>query len=168
MTLQQSQALRSDTKGTSLYRDAMCCMFEDTQMFGDFLRHDLEILAHYANTREVENGELVFNEGDKGKQMYLVVRGSVKILKDSGKETQSLTTVKKGHTMGEMSILDQLPYSASAVAEENTLLVAISQADFELLAKEHPYLEFSILKRIARLISLRLRQTTGSLVDHIA
>ena len=66
-----------------------------------------------------------------------------------------------------MSLLDDLPYSATATAKDLTKLVLITRHNFERLTEEHPILGVKMLKKIARLMSLRLRQTTGVLVDHL-
>ena len=160
-------SIEGSESSSSSYQDELCCMIEGTRMVASFSRYDIEIIAHYATTVEIESGETLFSEGEKGRQMYLVTKGSIKILKDSGGETKSLFTVQQGHTLGEMSLFDNLPYSASAVAAQDSNLVSISYSNFDQLAQEHPFLGFNILKRIARLMSLRLRHTTGALVDHI-
>jgi CRP-like cAMP-binding protein len=69
--------------------------------------------------------------------------------------------------MGEMSLLDELPYSATAVAREDTQLLLLTRMNFERLGIEQPVLCNVLLRQIARLMSLRLRQTTGILLDYL-
>jgi CRP-like cAMP-binding protein len=117
----------------------------------------------------VARGKTIFREGEKGQYMALVVEGKVEVLKESeNHERKVIATIRPGKTMGEMSILDDQPHSATAVAKDTVTLVLITRMNFEKLTDEHPVLGVKILKKIARLMSLRLRQTTGILIDHLA
>ena len=69
--------------------------------------------------------------------------------------------------MGEMSILDELPYSATAIATKTTKVVLITKSDFDKLTEKFPDLGLRVMRKIARLLSLRLRQTTGILLDYL-
>ena len=95
--------------------------------------------------------------------MCLIIDGSVNILKGDKK----ITTVRPGKTMGEMSVIDGYPHSASAVAAEDTRLIMITRNQFEKLSNEHAKIAVHLLKRLACLMSLRLRQTTGVLCDYL-
>jgi CRP/FNR family cyclic AMP-dependent transcriptional regulator len=150
------------------FKDELCEMIESSRMFSDFSRPEVQIIANYTHAYEVAPGATLFREGEKGQYMCLIVEGKVNILKDTGVgERKVVTTVRAGQTMGEMSLLDDLPYSATATAKDLTKLVLITRNNFERLTEEHPVLAVKILKKIARLVSLRLRQTTGVLVDHL-
>ena len=69
--------------------------------------------------------------------------------------------------MGEMSILDELPYSATAIATEDTTVVLITKNNFDDMTEKHPELGLKVMRKIAKLLSLRLRQTTGILLDYL-
>ena len=147
------------------FQDELCAMLEASKLFADLPRKDLETLCKFASIREAAKGEAIFNEGDRPDCMYVITQGSVRVLKDSGDETKSLTTVSTGHALGEMSIFDNMPYSASAVAQDPARLIAFSHRNLERMTSSHPDLGVKVLKRIGRLMSLRLRHTTGTLVS---
>ena len=150
------------------FKDELCRMIESARMFADFSRQEVQVIASYAHAYEVAPGATIFREGEKGQFMCLIVEGKVNVLKESdNKERKVITAVRPGQTMGEMSVLDDLPYSATAVAKDLTKLVLITRHNFERLTEENPVLGVKILKKIARLMSLRLRQTTGVLLDHL-
>jgi CRP-like cAMP-binding protein len=69
--------------------------------------------------------------------------------------------------MGEMSMLDGLPHSATSIATDNCILLMLTKLSYEKLAEEQPVLCNKLLTQIARLMSLRLRQTTGILLDYL-
>jgi CRP/FNR family cyclic AMP-dependent transcriptional regulator len=150
------------------FKDELCRMIESSRMFADFSRPEVLVIAGYTHAYEVAAGDTIFREGDKGQFMCLIVEGKINVLKETEVGTRKvITTVRAGQTMGEMSLLDDLPYSATATAKDTTRLVLITRNNFESLTEAHPVLAVKILKKIARLMSLRLRQTTGVLLDHL-
>ena len=149
------------------FKHELCDMIESAQMFGDFPRSDTEIVAGYARAYSVKNGTTIFKEGGKGSFMCLVVEGRVDVYKENDGDTKRLTAIRPGKTMGEMALLDELPHSATTIAVEDTTLVLITKFHFDRLNEEHPALGNRILRKIAKLLSLRLRQTTGILSDYL-
>jgi CRP/FNR family cyclic AMP-dependent transcriptional regulator len=66
-----------------------------------------------------------------------------------------------------MSLVDGEPRSASVVADEPTTLVVLTAEGFACLSSEVPRLAIKVLLKISKLISQRLRQTSGTLVDYL-
>lgn len=150
------------------FKEELCQMIESARMFADFSRSEVQVIAGYTHAYEVAAGATIFREGEKGQFMCLIVEGKINVLKETEVGVRKvITTVRAGQTMGEMSLLDDLPYSATATAKDPTKLVLITRNNFENLTEAHPVLAVKILKKIARLMSLRLRQTTGVLLDHL-
>lgn len=150
------------------FRDTLCNMIEAVPMFSELSRPDVQLLAAYVRAYEAKKGVTVFKEGDKGMFMCVVLSGRVDILKESQEhEQKKVATVRPGKSMGEMSLLDELPYSATAIAEDDTQLLLLTRMSFERLGSEQPVLCNILLRQIARLMSLRLRQTTGILLDYL-
>lgn len=151
------------------FQDELCSMIERAQMFGDFPRDEIKILAGYARAYEVQKDDTVFKEGEKGSFMCILIEGRVDVYKESDdRRPKRITTIRPGKTMGEMSILDELPHSATTVATEKVTIVLITKFNFDRMTENHPILGVKILKKIARLMSLRLRQTTGILLDYLS
>lgn len=104
-------------------------------------------------------GDIIFREGDLGTEMYIIQNGKVRIYKDIDGYDQTLTVLEKGDFFGEMAILEGLPRTATAEAEEDTELIRINSANFVAMIKANP----EIAIRIMRKLSLRLRETTDQL-----
>ncbi len=103
--------------------------------------------------RTYQPGDIVFDEGTPGRDMFYVLSGAVGI--SSGGEV--LKVVKNGEYFGEMSMLLDVGRTATAtVAEPDTRLVVISQASFETILREEPAVILSLLKEMAQ----RLKTTT--------
>jgi len=150
------------------FRDTLCGMIEAVPMFSDLTRPEVQLLAGFVRAYEAKKDAVIFREGDKGMFMCIVANGRVDILKESQeREQKKVATVRPGKSMGEMSLLDELPYSATAIAREDTQLLLLTRMSFQRLSTEQPVLCNALLRQISRLMSLRLRQTTGILLDYL-
>jgi CRP-like cAMP-binding protein len=150
------------------FRDQLCGLIESSAMFGELSRAEVQILARYMRAYLAKKGATIFKEGEKGQFMAVVLEGRVDILKETHERVKKkVATVRPGKSMGEMSLLDELPYSATAVAREDTTLLMLTKLQFERLSEEQPVTCNLLLRQIARLMSLRLRQTTGILLDYL-
>ncbi|WP_187274500.1 methyl-accepting chemotaxis protein [Paenibacillus sp. N3.4] len=108
-------------------------------------------------------GEMIFREGDAGQHMYMVLEGSVEIrLETEGKQITAAKLLQ-GDFFGEMSLLEGLPRSGTAVAVEDCRLVLLHEKDFlELLAADH-----TIAWRIMKALSSRIRHVNRELVQRV-
>ena len=150
------------------FREELYSMIENAPMFNSLSHHEVELLAGYFRGYQAKKGVTIFKEGDKGHFMCVVVTGRVDIFKDTPEHgKKKVATVRPGKSMGEMSLLDDLPYSATSVAHEDSSFLMLTKMNFERLTEEQPMLSNKLLMQVARLMSLRLRQTTGILLDYI-
>lgn len=104
-------------------------------------------------------GDIIFSEGEIGTEMYIVQSGSVELLKEIGGETRVLATLEKGDFFGEMSVLEDLPRTASARAKTEVELVRINGATFDAMLKSNT----EIAVRMMRKLSRRVREITAML-----
>jgi len=74
--------------------------------------------------KKIPPGTTLFQEGDKGEEMFIIQSGKVKISKRIRGVEKTLATLDKGEFFGEMAILNDKPRSASAeTTEESEMLV---------------------------------------------
>ena len=164
-----SGALTRIGKGEQVHQ-AVLDMLVSSPMFNDFEPDELQLLSDYLFAYRAIKGTVLFNEGERGQYMCLLIDGKVGIYKEDDATTarkKQVATVRKGKTLGEMAIIDGLPYSATAIADEPSRLIIITKKDFELITSQQPRLANKSLIQISRLISQRLRQTTGILLDYL-
>ncbi|MDT8403893.1 cyclic nucleotide-binding domain-containing protein [Sulfuriflexus sp.] len=141
----------------------LCQMLENISLLQGFERAEIEKLAQYCRAYKATNGTVIFKEGEKSHFMCLLVAGRVNILK----ENKQVATIRAGKSMGEMSLIDGFPYSATAISAVDSELVMFTRLQFERLGETNPLVALKLYKAIARLMSLRLRQTTGVLIDYL-
>ena len=100
--------------------------------------------------------------------MCILLDGRLLIRKeDDAGQSKQLAVVRPGKCIGEMSLLDDSPCSATVQAESDAMLLLMTRERFHALIDEHPVLANLFILKIARLLSLRLRQTSGALVDRL-
>ena len=82
-------------------------------------------------------------------------------------KSKVIGSVGEGKTFGEMALIDREPRSASVVAVSDTILIVLHLTEFNDMSDSSPRLALKILHRIAKLLSHRLRQTSGVLADFL-
>ncbi|MDP6567626.1 MAG: cyclic nucleotide-binding domain-containing protein [Alphaproteobacteria bacterium] len=106
---------------------------------------------------EKQAGEVIIEEGEVGRMMYVVLSGEVRVmLGESEGETMG-----PGGIVGEMALLDEPIRSASVVATEDTRLARIGTELFLRLVREDPAFALFVMSTLAR----RLRRMTELLRD---
>jgi len=137
-------------------------------LFDAFKSEDLDILARHMNYSEVMRGEYLFTEGDQGDYLCFVVRGLLEVLKKTIQgDYRTIARLGKGSTIGEMSIIDKSPRSASVIARQPTIVLILTQKGFNLLTDRYPAVSITLLKKIMRLLSLNMRRTSSKLADQL-
>lgn len=109
----------------------------------------LSELAPLMQEVEVEQGTILFNEGDTGDCMYIIYKGQVKIHKGS----TTLAILKEKEVFGELSLLDSETRSASATANSDCFLFKIDQEPFYELMETRP----EVAKGFIKILCQRLR-----------
>jgi len=100
-------------------------------------------------------GQLLFMEGDTGREMYILKSGKIKILKQEGDSSLVLATLGAGSVLGEMSLLDNAPRSATAQIVEDTAVTVIDEKVLAATYQKIPSWLVSVIKIVVK----RLRET---------
>ena len=110
-------------------------------------------------------GEVIFEEGDAGHDLYLVLAGRVRVTV-RGREQQGeiLQTFEAGDFFGEMALVDHGPRSATATAEDSCLLGLLDEEAFRFIMHAAPA-EFSM--NFIRAVVERLRHANTHFVEEI-
>ena len=152
----------------SQFKDRLCQMLESTQLFRDFTRQEIESVADYTHAYRAPVGVTLFEEGGSDKYLAFIVKGKVNILKENGTTSQKhIATARSGSCLGEMSIVDDYPQSATAKIVEETEVIILTKRNLLRITEESSVLGIRILWRLAWQLSARLRQTSGALAEHL-
>ncbi len=99
---------------------------------------------------------MIFGEGQKGAELYIIQKGQVKISKIVNNKEIILAILKAGDMFGEMALLEDKPRSASAISYENCELMVISRSNFKKMVTEQP----QIVTKLTILLAERIWGTT--------
>ena len=91
-------------------------------------------------------GEVIFREGDRGEEFFVIRRGEVDILSGN----RLLETLGENEIFGEMALIDASPRSADAVARTDAIVAPISEKQYIFLVKHTPYFALKVLRLLAR------------------
>ena len=139
----------------ALKRDVLAKM----PLFGRLSERELLRVMQAVEVREYEDGQVVIREGDKGDELFIVLAGTVRVIRGEA----TLTRLGAGEHFGEMALIRSVPRSASVTAEGRAELIAIRRADFfEILRKEHE-IAVKMLWQFLGVLADRLDQTSSEL-----
>ena len=120
----------------------------------------LEAVAQLTEEAEYLPGELIVREGEPGDRLYLLLEGSVRVVKGHGTPQElELRTLEAVDYFGEMAVLADEPRSATIVAASPARLLSLDGESLRELIREHPDVSFSIF----RVLTARLRAAEGRL-----
>jgi len=116
----------------------------------------LKAVAAICEEKTYKVGETIFREGDEGGSLYVVISGQVDVglMNDESTNFTMLARYGASTAFGEMSLFDNSPRSADAVASQETLVVTLSRAPFLALTRQYPDLSVHVITALSE----RLRQ----------
>ena len=125
-------------------------------LFQNLTESDLRKISLNFEIIDLPMGEVLFYEKDESDDMYLVLEGKVRasLFDEQGNELV-LAELGPGEFIGEMSMIDQLPRSATVLAEENSRLAVLRRDSFLKILRENPDIAINVIKALVA----RLRRT---------
>ena len=132
-------------------------------VFQDLSKREIMMIKRILHQREYRQNENIFQEGEVGLGMYIIVHGSVRIVCGPGE--QVLAELGEGDFFGEISLLNDSPRSASAVTQSPCRMLCFFKPELLDIINRTPKLGCKILFRLAWTISERLISTNQQLSE---
>ena len=133
-------------------------------IFGELSEEELSAVERCIERKSAASGELLVREGEASEELYIIETGEVCVFREAGgdgdveaREEVKLATLGAGKCFGEMSLLDDLPPSASVRSTEDCELLAIGRLDLNVLLNWDTILAAKMWRTFARMLSRRLR-----------
>jgi len=130
-------------------------MLQNVPIFSGLSKKDLKAMAQAFVERSYDTGTIIESEGDKGVSFYLIIEGSVNVLKGD----KSIAKLSRGQFFGELSLLDRQPRSATIEAIEPTKCLIMTAWVWSGFLETQPKLAVPVMRELAR----RLRETDQKL-----
>ena len=131
-------------------------MSDSNKIAGSLLGQDLsteecDVLSKIVKTRQLESGEILFDEGSKDDMLYLLITGKLEVLKVlPGGNTISIDVLKAGTMTGELTFIDGVPHTMRVIAKKESEVLMLNREEFEALVEAHPKLTFQVMRSILR------------------
>jgi CRP-like cAMP-binding protein len=96
-----------------------------------------------------KEGEIVFRKGEMAQQMYVILAGKIRLYAGSEPQGDWVEELNKGDFFGEGSLLEALPRANTAVALEDSELIAITRGTFLKMIRQNPEVSVKMMQRLA-------------------
>ncbi|HYV47048.1 MAG TPA: cyclic nucleotide-binding domain-containing protein [Myxococcaceae bacterium] len=131
-------------------------------LFEMLSNQELEYVADLSRPRKFTAGQVVFEEGELGDSLYVIVSGEMEVLKRDDKgNPQLLTRLGAPEFFGEMSLIDKEYRSATVKARADSELLQLTAENLTTFRKQHRDGFTFVVINIARVLSARLREANA-------
>lgn len=130
-------------------------MHEDTLarvgLFSGLDKRELRHIANNCQERKFSAGSVLMQQGDTGAGLFVLISGKVKITQTAAPDgaVEDLGTAGPGDVLGEMSLLDDLPRSATVTAVEDTSALLLPIWDFRTSLRNNPEIAVKLLAALS-------------------
>ena len=137
-------------------------------LFENLSREALRIVAGHMRFVELACGETLFNEWERADFMCFIERGALDVMQKTGPNSYSvIRRLKRGRSLGEMSIIDNYPHKSTVLAGEDTRIAIFTQEHFEMILRQYPAIGIDILKSLSRFLSVQFKKVASRLFDYM-
>jgi CRP/FNR family transcriptional regulator, cyclic AMP receptor protein len=138
---------------TEIKKDDTRNLLSDIELFMGMTPTQLDWVAQRAHRRVFEAGRNVMTIDQPGEAVYIILHGTVKIHIEQGERDVILAILGAGDLLGEMSLIDSVGRSASAVTLENSLMLWMDKVTFSYILDNFP----TVARNLVKILSARVR-----------
>jgi len=128
---------------------------------------DIKVLLEHCSMTSVPAGTRIIAYGGAVSTLYLVWTGLLSASIEEGDLKLALGDIRPGQWVGEITMIDPGPANASVTAVENSQLLALSHAEFNVLRDTQPSVAGALLRALCLNITARLRPTGERIIEQI-
>lgn len=130
--------------------------------FREFTNEEVGRIAGFSRQWRIAAGRQVVAEGMAGRSCFVLVSGSVTVSRRMGDRSIRLAQIGPGRMFGEVSLIDNVPRSATCTIAEDAVLLEIPAGDFERLLEEGSALSLKFLRAVNRNIARALEEALSA------
>lgn len=136
-----------------------------TPLLANFTPEELGLLSSFGDSRSYAEDEVLIRQGEDNDHLFLVLKGRLDVLQDVDGFNKKVATLEPGDSLGEVSVFDPGPASATVRACGESEVWLITSAGLERLHAASPKVAYRLLSRITTCLSKRLRLMNDKVVD---
>ena len=134
------------------------------KIFKGLSNDELKIIDPYGKRVKHERGKIIIQEGSSRPGLHVLISGEMEVLLSKNSRQNNrlsnihLCKMQRGDYVGEYSLIDHEPASASVVAKENCLIFYISSQNFDKLIKNNDFIASIIFRNMLEVLIQRGRR----------
>jgi CRP-like cAMP-binding protein len=136
-------------------------LLKDLPLFNKVDLAKLKLLAFTSERLSYYDNQIIFNEGDPGDAAYIILSGTAVVSIKQGSKALELDRIKKGGFVGDISLLCDVPRTATITAQDSLTTLQIKKDTFFSLIAEFPEIAIEMM----RVLAFRLDSTSKQLRD---
>ena len=140
-------------------------VLRDVPLFSKIDHTKLKLLAFTSENLIHQDGQFLFREGEAGDAAYIVLKGKVAVFIETEKGPVEVAHLKRGDVVGEISILCDVPRTASVKAVESVQTLKVTKDTFIHLLTEFPEIAIEIMRELASRLNKTNIQLREALTD---
>ncbi len=130
-------------------------------LFTALTSREMKIVHGFMHERSYLKGEIIFDAGEEGQALYIVLEGKVLVCRQGHPESP-IATLERGNFFGEIALLDGGPRSGQVRAAEDCTMAVLFSGDFKNLMQSHGMIASKIALQLALYLGTRLRLVLGA------
>jgi CRP-like cAMP-binding protein len=142
-------------------------ILKQADIFAELTATQIELIASICTSQMYRRNDIIFEENSASDELYLIVNGEIDIQidpaligGDPADGPQTIATLGRGQSFGEVALVDQGVRSASArCAQQDTELIVIPRDKLMLLCDTYPQLGYRLMRNLAADLSMKIRNT---------
>ena len=136
-------------------------------LFSTLTLEQLASIDRLMVTRHYVKGESIFRKGDVGAELYVVLEGEVRVHLDHDGHEVTLASYGPSKVVGEMSVFDDQPRSASAQAAASTTVRVLRRDRMQAIVHEHPEVLLEFIKNLSQRLRVMNEQLESAATDDL-
>ena len=134
-----------------LRRNVKVMLIGGVPLFANCSKSELSRIATVADELDVAEGHTIIREGERGREFFVIASGSVRVTRKG----RTLRELGSGEWVGEISLISDVPRTATVVTTAPTRLLVVTDRDFRNVLRQAPTIAIKLLDTLAE----RLRVT---------
>lgn len=130
---------------------------KNVELFHDIPGEVLADIASLLDEEMFEKGQYIVNEGDLGKDLFIITKGEVEVVSNGSR----IDIMKAGASFGEMALIDSQPRSADVIAVDDVYVLKMGRDDFHEILKQREEVSIGVI----RVLNRRIRNLNQRLTE---
>jgi CRP-like cAMP-binding protein len=126
---------------------------KEVDIFRNVDTERLGVIAEIAREVVFNSGDVIVQEGETGDSLYIIKKGSLRIIKEKDGKQYHLKNLTTGQCFGVFGIFGDRPRTAGAIADEVTTLLEIRKSEFKKVLISNPEIAYNILEILSQRIN---------------